>query len=126
LHSREERSAAIVRAATAAQLVANHAIRAEFTARIQFDAELINGLLKWANGPSGEVADRPRLHDRTPRLLPRTQVQIRTKASFGITGLIEKPVRQLSFSHDLLLTQVPLVVLHSKPPGLHLVLMDFI
>jgi len=35
LQSREERSAAIVRADTAAKLVANHAIRAEFTARIQ-------------------------------------------------------------------------------------------
>jgi len=55
LHSREEWSAAIVRAATAAELVANHAIRAEFAARSQFDVEFVNSLLKWANGLSGKL-----------------------------------------------------------------------
>ena len=55
LHSREEWSAAILRAATAAELVANHAIRAEFAARSQFDAEFVNSLLKWANGLSGKL-----------------------------------------------------------------------
>lgn len=55
LHSREEWSAAIVRAATAAELVANHAIRAEFAARSQFDAKFVNSLLKWANGLSGKL-----------------------------------------------------------------------
>jgi len=55
LHSREEWSAAIVRAATAAELVANHAIRAEFAARSKFDVEFVNSLLKWANGLSGKL-----------------------------------------------------------------------
>lgn len=55
LHSREEWSAAIVRAATAAELAANHAIRAEFAARSQFDAAFVDGLLKWANGLSGKL-----------------------------------------------------------------------
>jgi hypothetical protein len=55
LHTREEWSAAIVRAATAAELAANHAIRAEFAARSQFDAEFINSLLRWANGLSGKM-----------------------------------------------------------------------
>lgn len=55
LHSRKEWSAAIVRAATAAELVANHAIRAEFKARSGFDDEFINSLLKWANGLSGKL-----------------------------------------------------------------------
>lgn len=55
LHSREEWSAAIVRAATAAELAANHAIRAEFAARSQFDGAFVDSLLKWANGLSGKL-----------------------------------------------------------------------
>jgi hypothetical protein len=55
LHSREEWSAAIVRAATAAELAANFAIRAEFGVRSQFDAEFVNSLLRWANGLAGKT-----------------------------------------------------------------------
>lgn len=55
LHSREEWSAAIVRAATAAELAANHAIRAEFAARSQFDDKFVDSLLRWANGLSGKL-----------------------------------------------------------------------
>ena len=55
LHTREEWSAAIVRAATAAELAANFAIRAEFTARSQFDAVFVNSLLRWANGLAGKL-----------------------------------------------------------------------
>lgn len=55
LHTREEWSAAIVRAATAAELAANHAIRVEFAARSQFDADFVNSLLRWANGLSGKL-----------------------------------------------------------------------
>lgn len=55
LHSREEWSAAIVRAATAAELAANHAIRAEFAARSQLDGAFVDTLLKWANGLSGKL-----------------------------------------------------------------------
>jgi hypothetical protein len=55
LHSREEWSAAIVRAATAAELAANHAIRAELAARSQFDGAFVDSLLRWANGLSGKL-----------------------------------------------------------------------
>ena len=55
LHSREEWSAAIVRAATAAEIAANLAIRKEFAARSQFDAKFIDSLLRWANGLAGKI-----------------------------------------------------------------------
>ena len=55
LHSREEWSAAVVRAATAAEIAANHAIRKEFTANSQFNEQLINHFLKWANGLDGKL-----------------------------------------------------------------------
>lgn len=55
LYPSEEWSAAIVRAATAAKLVANDAIRAECASRSQLDAEFVNSLLKWANGLSGKL-----------------------------------------------------------------------
>lgn len=55
LHSRNESSAAIVRAATAAELAANFAIRKEFQSRSHFDKEFIDSLLVWANGISGKI-----------------------------------------------------------------------
>jgi len=55
LHTREEWSAAIVRAATAAEIAANFAIRSEFSARSQFDAGFVNSLLRWANGLGGKL-----------------------------------------------------------------------
>jgi hypothetical protein len=55
LHTREEWSAAIVRAATAAEIAANFAVRAEFAANSTFDAEFVNSQLKWANGLSGKI-----------------------------------------------------------------------
>lgn len=55
LHSREEWSAAVVRAATAAEIAANYAIRKEFKARSKFDAAFVDSLLKWANGLSGKI-----------------------------------------------------------------------
>jgi len=55
LHSREEWSAAIVRAATAAELAANFAIRKEFEAKRKFDSKFINSLLRWANGLAGKI-----------------------------------------------------------------------
>lgn len=54
LHSREEWSAAIVRATMAAELAAIHAIRAEFAVRSQFDGAFVDSLLKWENGFSGK------------------------------------------------------------------------
>lgn len=55
LHSREEWSAAVVRATTAAEIAANLAIRKEFSTRSQLDAKFVDGLLKWANGLSGKM-----------------------------------------------------------------------
>jgi len=55
LHTRTEWSAAVVRAATAAELAANFAIRKEFKARSKFDSDFVDGLLVWANGLSGKV-----------------------------------------------------------------------
>jgi hypothetical protein len=45
----------VVRAATAAEIAVNLAIRHEFAARSQFDRAFIDGLLKWASGVSGKV-----------------------------------------------------------------------
>ncbi|MDT7836917.1 hypothetical protein [Aquabacterium sp. OR-4] len=47
--------AAVVRAATAAEIAANHAIRQEFAAQSGFDAAFVNSQLKWANGLSGKL-----------------------------------------------------------------------
>ena len=55
LHTREEWSAAIVRAATAAELAANFAIREEFRARGKFDTKFVDTLLLWANGLAGKM-----------------------------------------------------------------------
>ncbi len=54
-HYRDDWSAAIVRAATAAELAVNYAIRTEFAKRSKFDTVFVDGLLKWANGISGKV-----------------------------------------------------------------------
>jgi hypothetical protein len=55
LHAREEWSAAIVRAATAAEIAANFAIRKEFASRSTFDSKFIDNLLHWANGIAGKI-----------------------------------------------------------------------
>jgi hypothetical protein len=55
LHTREEWSAAIVRAATAAELAANFAIRKEFKSRSKFDTKFVDSLLRWANGLGGKI-----------------------------------------------------------------------
>src|SRR6266852_5101873 len=55
LHSREEWSAAIVRAATAAEIAANLAVRQEFKSRSKFKTEFVNSLLRWANGLDGKI-----------------------------------------------------------------------
>lgn len=55
LHTREEWSAAIVRAATAAEIAANFAIRAEFTAQSELDPAFVDSLLRWANGLAGKL-----------------------------------------------------------------------
>jgi len=55
LHSRDEWSAVIVRAATAAELAATFAIRREFSAKSQFSSQFVDKLLIWANGLSGKL-----------------------------------------------------------------------
>lgn len=55
LHTREEWSAAIVRAATAAEIAANFAVRKECAARSKLDVDFINHLLRWANGLAGKL-----------------------------------------------------------------------
>jgi hypothetical protein len=55
LHSREEWSAAIVRAATAAEIAANFAIRVEFANRSEFNKPFVDNLLHWANGLAGKL-----------------------------------------------------------------------
>lgn len=55
LHSREEWSSAIVRAATAAEIAANFAIRREFEASSKLNAKFVNNLLRWANGLAGKL-----------------------------------------------------------------------
>lgn len=55
LHSREEWSAAIVRAATAAEIAANFAIRKEFKAKSQLSPRFVDSMLRWANGISGKL-----------------------------------------------------------------------
>ncbi len=55
LHSREEWSAAIVRAATAAEIAANYAIRAEFARQSKLKTDFVDGLLKGANGLQGKI-----------------------------------------------------------------------
>ena len=55
LHTREEWSAAIVGAATAAEIAANFAVRQEFAARSKFDSDFVDGLLVWANGLAGKA-----------------------------------------------------------------------
>lgn len=55
LHARNEPSAVIVRAATAAELATNFAIRNEFASKSQFDNTFVDSLLVWANGISGKI-----------------------------------------------------------------------
>jgi hypothetical protein len=55
LHDREEWSAAVVRAATAAELAANFAIRREFKSRSTFDSKFVDSLLRWANRLAGKI-----------------------------------------------------------------------
>jgi hypothetical protein len=55
LLNREEWSAAVTRAATAAEIAANIAIRHELQERRKIEPEFVNHLLKWANGLTGKL-----------------------------------------------------------------------
>lgn len=56
LHDREEWSAAVIRAATAAELAATYAIRREFEQQSQLDKLFVDSLLIWANGLANKIA----------------------------------------------------------------------
>lgn len=55
LHTREEWSAAIVRAATAAEIAANFAVRQEFMSKSNLSPIFVDSLLRWANGLAGKL-----------------------------------------------------------------------
>lgn len=55
LHSREEWSAAVVRASTAAEIAANFAIRAELRKRSTLSEKFVSHLLRSANGLGGKM-----------------------------------------------------------------------
>jgi hypothetical protein len=55
LHTREEWSAAIVRAAIAAEIAANFAVRQEFAVKSNLDSKFVDHLLRWANGLAGKL-----------------------------------------------------------------------
>jgi len=55
LHTREEFSSAVVRAATAAEIAANFAVRSEFTTQSKCSDDFVNSLLRWANGIDGKL-----------------------------------------------------------------------
>jgi hypothetical protein len=55
LRTRGESSAAIVRAATAAEIAANYAIRQELISKRSLESEFVDNLLRWANGLSGKM-----------------------------------------------------------------------
>jgi hypothetical protein len=54
LEREKEWSAAIVRAATSAEIAANIAIRKRFAAESQFSSAFVDTLLRWANGLDGK------------------------------------------------------------------------
>ena len=55
LHTSEEWSAAIVRAATAAEIAANFAVRKEFENKSGLDSTFVNSQLRWANGLAAKI-----------------------------------------------------------------------
>src|SRR3954463_16150499 len=55
LHTREEFSSAVVRAATAAEIAANFAVRQEFESQTNCTEDFVNSLLRWANGIDGKL-----------------------------------------------------------------------
>jgi hypothetical protein len=85
LHMRNESSAAIVRAATAAELAANFAIRKEFASKSQFDKTFVDSLLVWANGIAGKIdrllipLTKGEKHHKTVTKLKSVSVQINKK-----------------------------------------------
>jgi hypothetical protein len=55
LHTRAEWSAAVVRAASAAEIAANFAIRREFKLQSELSPAFADSMLMWANGIAGKL-----------------------------------------------------------------------
>lgn len=109
LHSREEWSAAIVRAATAAELAANFAIRREYATKSTLSAEFIDSQLKWANGIAGKI-DRL-LVNLTMGETYHGKVKKLKKTSDTINGVRNSIVHQGSFCNE---NEAKEAIKHSK------------
>ncbi|MDD5557886.1 MAG: hypothetical protein PHN82_11680 [bacterium] len=88
LMQREEWSAAITRAATAAEIAANIAVRHELQEQRHLEAEFVDHLLKWANGLSGKL-------DRILRPLHTTKAKQKTLKS------LQKKARRINDQRNL-------------------------
>lgn len=88
LHNREEWSAVIIRAATAAEIAANLAIRDEFEKRSEFDTKFVKSVLLWANGLQGKVTrllkplyeDSPKAKKLTPLIVVMERINSKRNA----------------------------------------------
>lgn len=85
LKTREEWSAAVVRAATAAEVAANYAIRKEFKAQSQLDEKFIDKLLHSANGLAGKL-------DRL--LIPITETDPSKKAAIKVLKRLSEKINE--------------------------------
>ena len=80
LMKRGEWSGAIIRAATAAEIAANIAVRQELCEQRKLEASFVDHLLKWANGLAGKLDKllRP-LHTTAARKKPFTSLRKRAQ-----------------------------------------------
>ena len=92
LERRKEWSAAIVRAATAAEIAANIAIRKRFESESEFSPEFVNSLLRWANGIDGKFG---RL------IIPAERDEVRKKA----LGKLKKRSERLNKKRNAIVHQ---------------------
>ncbi|CAN7767565.1 hypothetical protein LJR175_007342 [Variovorax sp. LjRoot175] len=94
LQTREEWSAAVVRAATASELAATFVIHEELNSRTDFDDGLIDGLLIWANGLDGKVSrlilplvkNRPKRHKAVTKLYGDDMKKVNRKRNEIVHG----------------------------------------
>lgn len=107
LHTREEPSAAIIRAATAAEIAVNFAVRREFELHSDFDPAKIDKLLMLANGFQTKLerllaplVDEPALIEKLRRLkvLCRSINEVRNpiihSGAFGKPSVAERTIGQ--------------------------------
>lgn len=92
IERRKEWSTAIVRAATAAEIAANIAIRKRFEGESEFSPEFVDSLLRWANGIDGKFG---RL------IIPAEQDETRKKA----LGKLKKRSERLNKKRNAIVHQ---------------------